>query len=133
MGAHERDEMAEKLKEAIDDANQAVAGDLEKKATEISEKSKLVNETRQELLQREKQFNNDLSKLEQAHKGEIEKLNSEISDIRTKIKSKEDTIVKLEKDKREANLAKDKANKGVESARQDRDKAKQELEKLETE
>ena len=48
-------------------------------------------------------------------------------------KSKEDSIAKLEKDKRDANVARDKASKGVENARQERDKVKQELEKLETE
>ena len=131
--AQERDEMSEKLKEAIENANKEVEGDLKQKNEEIKDKSKMINEVRQELLQREKQFSDDLTKLEKAHKGEIEKLNSEINDVKTKIKTKEESISKLEKDKREANIARDKANKGVETARNDRDKVRQDLEKLETE
>ena len=59
----------------------------------------------------------DLVSNEKTHTAEVDKLKSQIKDVQAKLTKKEEVTAKLEKDKRDAQLAKDKANKLVDSAR----------------
>ena len=75
----------------------------------------------------------DLVSNEKSHNDACEKLKSEMKEVQTRLSKKEEATGKLEKDRREALIAKDKANKVVETARAERDQAKKGLETLEAE
>ena len=96
-------------------------------------KDKALEALQAEFDQKEKKLLNDLVSAGQAHEQELEKLNVTLKDVKAKLAKKEEAISKAEKDRREALLAKDKANKLVDTARADRDQAKQNLATLETE
>ena len=70
---------------------------------------------------------------EKSHNDACEKLKSEMKEVQARLSKKEEATGKLEKDRREALIAKDKANKVVETARAERDQAKKALETLEAE
>ena len=61
-----------------------------------------------------KRIQADIEQVKRSHKSELDKTNSEMGEVIQRLSKREEVISKLEKDKREVALARDKALKQIE-------------------
>ena len=80
-----------------------------------------------------KRIQADIEQVKKAHKSELDKVNSEMGEVIQRLGKREEVISKLEKDKREVGLARDKALKQIEDIDKERDRLRENLSRLEGE
>ncbi len=83
--------------------------------------------------EKERKLVADIARLEKEKEAEVERLNAEIADLNVKIAKKEDYKAKLEKEKREMAITKDKSLKRMESVEKEKESIKESLARLEAE
>ena len=87
---------------------------LKKKDAIIIQKEKEKTEIKTAMEGELKRIQADIEQVKRSHKSELDKVNSEMGEVIQRLGKREEVISKLEKDKREVALARDKALKQIE-------------------
>ena len=106
---------------------------LKSKDAIIAQKEKEKSEIKTAMEGELKGIQADIEQVKKAHKSELDKVNSEMGEVIQRLGKREEVISKLEKEKREAALARDKALKQIEDIDKERDRLRENLSRLEGE
>jgi len=128
-----REDASKKLSDFLEGRDKELAGLDKVHQAEVAAKEQEKADLMAEWVEKEKQFLAEIARGERESESEVEKLKLEINDLRTKLVKKEDHASKLEKDKREMAITKDKTLKRMESVEKEKETIRESLSRLESE